>query len=459
MKIKITAFVCCLVILLSALSLPVAAEPEARPDTSGAVSVLLYHLDSDSIIYSQKATEKVYPAATVKIMVALTAIEYYRNTADGLDTKITVPANIQQASTGVTGIRMGLRGGEVLSAYDLLCGVVIRGANDAAYTLALAIDKSIDAFLVRMNQRARELGMSDTEYHNVSGLDHAPSTTAADLLILGKYAFENPTYMAIAGMPEYKIAATEQNDAHTLHTRNYLLSKKTFADYYYAPASGMNAGSTDKAGSCIVASARIDNQNYLCIVMGANQNESFLLARDLFEWVSSSYCYKTVFSGKNVLGEIAVTLADACDYVAVVADRDITCFVPNNISADALEICKEFYFNKLTAPVKAGMVVGEALIYLEGEHIGTVNLITANSLAKDHSSHFMRKVKHFLISPGFLLTVGIIILCATVYVLVIARIRYLRMVKQIMEIPEEDEQEHRSPKPPKLPPKNPKERH
>ena len=452
MKNRFLAILFILSFLLSALFFPTSAEPRERPDTSRAVNVLLYHLDSESVIYSQKADELIYPAATVKIMVSLTVIDYYSQTPEGLDTKIKIPTNIQYETTGITGIIMGLRAGEVLSVYDLLCGTVIRGANDAAYTLAISVDGSVDAFLDRMNQKAKQLGMKNTVYHNVSGLDTTPCTTANDLLLLCKYAFEQETYMQIAGMPEYKITATAENDQHTLLTRNYLLSKKTYADYYYAPATGMNAGSTEKAGYCIAASACINNQNYLCIVMGADQFGSFLLARDLFEWVSSSYRYQNVLSRKTVLGEIPVALADACDYVTAVADSDITRFMPIDADPSRIEIQTQMYFKELTAPVKAGMVVGEAMVFLDGECIGSVQLVTANALAKNHSNHFLRRVWRFLTSAEFLIILGCFILLAIVYVLIIARIRYQRMVKQIMEIPEEDEEDNFTPTA-KLPPK------
>ena len=185
---KIFAFLAAVLLLLSALVCPGAAEPVSRPDTSGAVSVLIYNLDSDSLVFSQNSDQLVFPCSTVKIMVALVAIEYFENTEQGLDTWLTVPAEVIRESKG---LNMELRRGEALTARDLIAGVVVAGANDAAYTLALAIDGSISSFLLRMEQKAKQFGMENTTFHNVSGLDTEPSTTADDLLKLGKRAFEN----------------------------------------------------------------------------------------------------------------------------------------------------------------------------------------------------------------------------------------------------------------------------
>jgi hypothetical protein len=192
--------------------------------------------------------------------------------------------------------------------------------------------------------------------------------------------------------------------------------------------------------------------------MGADRFENFTLAKDLLQWAGTCFGYKTVLLGKNVLAEIPVALADACDYVTVIADKDIVRFLSNHIGEQDIEVKTELYFDKLTAPVKAGMIVGEASVYLCGEYLDSVQLITANSLARDHSSHFMRKVKNFLVSPGFLLTLCVIFLCGVAYVLVMARVRYLRMVKQVMEIPEDEEYDRNSATP-KLPPQSKKEHH
>ena len=446
--------------LLSLATLPAAAVPTAEAPVSADVGyAAIINLENNLTLHeSRNADATIFPAATVKIMVALTVIEYFEQTPDKLETKIKVPAEVIRNSTGLT---MELRKDEELSVYDLLCGMIITGANDAAYTLALAVDGSMDAFLERMNRKADALGMKNTVYYNVSGLDHAPSTTANDLLILGKYAFENETYMELAGMTRHVIAETPEHAKRTLYTRNYLLSKQTYADYYYAPATGMNAGATDSAGYCIVASAEINNQSYLCIVMGADKFENFTLAKSLFEWGSTNHQYRTLLSTKDILAEIPVNLADACDYVTVVANKEVCLFLPKQSDEETIEIRTELYFDKLTAPVKADMIVGEADVYLNGDRIDSVQLVTVNALAKDHTSHLKRNVINFLVSPGFLLTVAIIALCGVVYVLVIARIRYLRMVKQVMELPDEDEKTSTPPTPPKLPPKSnkDKERH
>ena len=442
---KILAFLAAVLMVMSVFACPTLAEPASRPDTSGAVSVLIYNLDSDSLVFSQNGEKMVYPCATVKIMVALVAIEYFESTEEGLDTLITVPAEVIRESAG---LNMELRRGEVLSARDLIAGMVIAGANDAAYTLALAIDGEMSAFLERLNRKAEEMGMRNTVFYNVSGLDDKPSTTANDLLILGKAAFQNSYYMELAATTRYTVAKTEKHTERTLYTRNYLLSKQTYADYYYAPATGMNAGATEKAGYCIVASARIHNQNYLCIVMGAGQYESFKLAKSLFEWASDTHGYRIILSQKDVLGEIQVALGRGSDYITVVPKHELTHFMPMYLDIrESVKIETELFFEKLTAPVKAGLIVGQAKVYLEGKEVARVELITANSLSKDHSAHFSRRVRDFFFSPTFLWILAIALPLCIAYVLITARIRYLRMVKQIMEVPEPDEEDLPPPAP------------
>lgn len=454
MKTKITACILMAVLFLTCI-LPVSAEPLPRPDTSSAVSVLLYNLDCDTVVYRQDSEKKVFPASTVKIMVALLAIEHFAEEPAGFDTVLTVPHEVIRNSKG---LNMELRRGENIAVRDLIAGMVIAGANDAAYTLALAIDGSIDAFLDRMNRKAKALGMQNTVYYNVSGLDEKPCTTADDLLILSKVAYANRYYMELAATTRYKIAATNEHSARTLYTRNYLLSRQTYADYYYEPATGMNAGATESAGYCIVASARINNQNYLCIVMGAADYDSFRFAKSLFEWVSKTHGYRSVLSERNILAELPVALGGAADYVTVIAKNEVVCFMPTDTDlSTTLAIETEMYFDRLTAPVKAGLIVGCAKVYLEGAEIARVDLITSSSLSRDHSAHLARRIRNFLQSTGFLLTLVGIFVLGTAYVLVVARIRYLRMVKQIMEVPDEVDVPPSSG--PKLPSRSDKERH
>ncbi|MBE6638244.1 MAG: D-alanyl-D-alanine carboxypeptidase [Ruminococcaceae bacterium] len=437
MKNKLIVYLLVLAFLLSFFVFPTSAEPLSPPDTSGAVSVLVYNLDSDSLVFSHECDKLVYPASTVKIMVALIAIEYFSDSPDALETKITIPAEVIRESTGLS---MELRRNETLTAKDLLAGMIIAGANDAAYALALAIDGSIDTFISRMNRTANTLGMKDTVFYNVSGLDEAPSTTANDLLILAKKAFENPIYMELAGMARYTVDETSQHTQRTLYTRNYLLSKQTYADYYYEPATGMNAGATDNAGYCIVSSARINNENYLCIVMGAAKFENFKIAKAFFEWSSQAYGYRTVLSKTNILAEISVVLAGASDYITVIPKSDVSCYIPLYLDlSTAVAVETDMYFQKLTAPVKAGLIVGEAIVYVEGKEVARVELITASSLSRDHSEQFSRRLRNFLVSSGFLWTLAITFLCCVAYILIVARMRYLRIVKQIMEVPDEDD--------------------
>ena len=192
--------------------------------------------------------------------------------------------------------------------------------------------------------------------------------------------------------------------------------------------------------------------------MGASDYDSFRFAKSLFEWVSSTHGYRSVLSERNILAELPVALGGAADYVTVIAKNEVVCFMP--LDADlstALAIETDMYFDSLTAPVKAGLIVGSAKVYLDGVEIAQVDLVTASSLSRDHSAHLSRRIRNFLQSTGFLLTLVGILVVGTAYVLVVARIRYLRMVKQIMEVPDEEEIPPSSG--PKLPSRNDKERH
>ena len=174
--------------------------------------------------------------------------------------------------------------------------------------------------------------------------------------------------------------------------------------------------------------------------MGAPQFDNFRLAKALFEWVSITHGYRTVLSPTDILGEISIALGGNSDYITVIPKERITCFLPLDLDlSSSVAVQTEMYFTKLTAPVESGFIVGEAIVYLEGEEIARVDLVTSSSLARNHSAQLSRRIYKFMTSSGFLITMLFVLLFCIAYVLIKARIRYNRMVKQIMEVPQETE--------------------
>ena len=199
------------------------------------------------------------------------------------------------------------------------------------------------------------------------------------------------------------------------------------------------------------------DESYIAEVIEHRPTHSRLAGR-LIRWGFLNFSYEMLIRKNEPAGRLRVTDSAKADTVSLVAVQDLYTVV--NDKVDLTAVTRRVVTDKenLTAPVKAGMIVGQAEVYRQGKCIGSAYLVTSSALAKDHSAHLKRSALDFLTSTGFLLTVAIAIIIAIVYVLVIARIRYQRMVKQIMEVPDETEipPSHNHPQ---LPSRSDKEHH
>ena len=189
---KFANFLVIFSLLLTLFLSPVSAENvEYSIDFElNSRAVLLINLDTDTVVFDQEAESRMEPASLTKIMVALLVLE---NVPDLASTRIAVPDYIFDLLAGTNSSVSGLRKGEVLTAEQLLYCLMIPSGNDAALVFADYLGGgSISSFVEKMNQRAKELGMENTNFANPHGL-HDPShyTTAQDLATLVKYILQS----------------------------------------------------------------------------------------------------------------------------------------------------------------------------------------------------------------------------------------------------------------------------
>ncbi len=229
------------VCVLICLALPFSVSAEAPPQAVSSQAIVLYEPQSGRILYEKNADLPRPMASTTKLMTALIAAERLR-----ADSTVTVPAE----AVRVEGSSMGLRGGDVLTVRDLLAGLLLSSGNDAANTLAIWIDGSISAFAASMNQRAAELGMSDTVFVTPSGLDEGDHhSTARDMALLGAAVLQAPLLAELCASVSTTVHIN--GTAVTLRNHNRLLQ-------LYPDTVGLKTGYTQKSGKCLVSAATRD---------------------------------------------------------------------------------------------------------------------------------------------------------------------------------------------------------
>ncbi len=445
----ISAFLLLICSLLGGLSVysdtpePTLTQTPANDPLSNlnvASSALLYNIESDTLMYTKEQDKKVAPATTAKMMTALVALNILNNR---MEEEVTIPSVVMQNAVGT---HMELQTGEVIKIKELFHGLIMANANDAAYMLALVCCESIENFVVLMNQAAKEYGMENTNYVNVTGIDDDGAyTTAYDVMLMSKIAFNNEVYKEIAAKPTYTIPATNKKRARELHARNYMLSKLIYPNYYYKNANGLCAGSTEKGGYCISATAEIDNMNFIAVVMGAPGSYqegfyNFICARTLFDWGPSSFSYRTVITSDKIVGELKVDLAEEYDYVAVVTEGTLSKYLPNNMNLDeAVRYDIEIFQETLTAPVEDKQVVGSVTVYVEDEEVGTIALVTLRGLSLSRKDSTIRTVQLFFTNKTVLTVFGVIAISFVLGVLIYARYLYVKKRKIRVKAHTEDD--------------------
>lgn len=240
------------------------AESRQVPVLSAAASILADG-ESGQILLSDQSDTSRPMASTTKIMTALLTLER----ADLREWVVVTPNALIDGST------MGLWAGEVLTVEDLLWGLLLNSANDAAIALAEHMAGSEAEFVRWMNQRAAELGLANTHFTNAHGLD-APDhySSARDLWRLSETALGFPTFAKMVSTPAHVAAG------HQLWNRNLLLGS-------YSGADGVKTGTSDLAGQCLVATVTRDGHRALAVVLGSE--DRYQDAEALFDFYFTTY--------------------------------------------------------------------------------------------------------------------------------------------------------------------------
>ncbi len=242
-----------------------------------AKACIVMEASTGHVLFSYEADTQLYPASTTKIMTLLLALE-----RGGLDQEITIPAcaaDVPKDSSLVP-----VYEGEQMPFLDLLYGMMIRSGNDAANAVAELCAGSVDAFVARMNARARELGMTGTHFVNPHGY-HDPEhyTTARDLAILARQGLTDPTFCQIVTCLRYTLPATSQRSELVIENAYDIF--KPDSPYYIEGAAGVKSGYTSHAGFCYVGAAQRNGQTLIAVLLDApTRNRAWTDLKRLFAY-------------------------------------------------------------------------------------------------------------------------------------------------------------------------------
>lgn len=241
-----------------------------------AKSSIAVDMTSDKIMFEKNAYARLPIASITKLMTVTIVTD--ENDPTDIVTVSNYAANIE-------GSQMYLRAGEEITLENLLYGAIIHSANDAAVALAEHNAGSVEAFVEKMNAKAAELGLENTNFSNPIGLDDYNNYSSSyDIAVLAKHIYKNQFVRHAAKLKELEVKSTDGTYSHLLESTNALL------DNEYLNIKGLKTGKTDGAGLCLVAIAETTEGNEVITVV-LNSPDRFQETKVLVDWIFRAYSW------------------------------------------------------------------------------------------------------------------------------------------------------------------------
>lgn len=333
---------------------------------------IVYDRISKSMIIGKNEEVKSAMASTTKIMTTIVILEK----AD-LNEKVTVSAK----AGGTGGSRLGLKRGDKASVRDLLYGLMLRSGNDAAVALAEHVGGSVKGFAELMNEKAIELGLTNTHFVTPHGLDDANHyTTALELAKLTDYAMDNETFAKIVGTKSTTIYIN--NQSRQINNTNELLGVLN-------GVVGVKTGFTNNAGRCLVTETKRNNMDIITIVLGADTKKDRTKdSVNLIEYTFSKY--KMYNLEEQIIEEFNKWKNINEKRILIIKGKTSNPKLAlGAIEKATIPICDndkiEYSINALTeveAPVEQWNVMGTLTVKLNGEILENIDIVNVNEVQK-----------------------------------------------------------------------------
>ncbi len=336
--------------------LPVVSEIQVGVPLSNVKSAVLIDADSGKILFSENIDEKLPPASITKIMSLLLVMEAIENGQLTYETVLTC----SDTAAKLGGSQIWLEPGEQMTVSDLIKAVAVVSANDATVLLAEAVAGSEEGFVVLMNNKAKSLGMNNTNFINSTGLDAENHYSSAyDVALMSKELLKHKKII------EYTTIwmDTLRDSESQLVSTNKLVR-------FYDGCTGLKTGTTADAGYCLSASASREGLNLIAVAMGADTSANrFSACQKLLNFGFANYCNKEIKTDENLPETIAVKKGTKRSISVEKSENYYALIKKNQKEKIKTEVILP---ENVTAPVKKGDKIGELRILCDGEEIGVL---------------------------------------------------------------------------------------
>lgn len=371
MKHMIQRLICIFLSAILSLSVAFPTMASEKEDTISAPSAILMEASTGQVIYEKDPDSKRPPASVTKVMTLLLIFDALEEGKIKLEDEVTT----SEYAASMGGSQVFLEPGEIQTVDTLIKCISVASANDACVAMAEFICGSEEEFVSQMNKRAEGLGMKNTHFKNCNGLDtDGHVTTARDIALMSrelltKYPkihdyctiwMEDITHSTKKGTTEFGLSNTNKLIRH------------------YQYATGLKTGSTSKAKFCISATAEKDDMELIAVIMAAD--DSKLRNKDAITLLNYGFgkCQKYKEDRLEKINPVKVTRG--VEAQVNVAQKEVFSYV-DTTGADLSTIERKVTVKKqLKAPVKQGTKAGEVKYYLNGEEIGSIDVLTTEAI-------------------------------------------------------------------------------
>ena len=311
-----------------------------------AKSAIIIEASTGKVIFEKNSNEKLAMASMTKMMTLLLIMENIENGNLKWDEMITTSEN----ASSMGGSQIFLQTGEQMSVEDLVKGICIASGNDASVALAERIGGTEEEFVKMMNNRAKDLGLKNTNFVNAYGFDDDNHySTAYDMAMIAKELVKHKKILEYSGTYEDYLRKNTPNSLWLVNTNKLVR--------YYSGVDGLKTGFTDKAMYCLTSTAYKNNMRLITVVMG--EPSSTIRSSEtaaMLDYGFNTYQMDTILSKDKVLKKVKISMGEK-EYGEAVCKDDIN--ILNTKTGDKRKTSYKININNVSAPVKIGDKIGE----------------------------------------------------------------------------------------------------
>ena len=415
-------------VLIVVLALPVAAEGESGSlaDTAPALTApaaYVVNLDTNIVVYEKNSETQLSAASLTKMMTTLLLLENYQDQLDSIS--LTAPSYIydliwEQSTNASTA---DIRRGETQSLRNLLYAMLLPSGNEAAYIVADYMGGgSIDNFVAMMNDEAKAVGCTGTTFVDPCGLNPNNITTARDAYLILRALTAYDIFATVVATPTYDMGT---NDRYTtpgtyiIQTTDKLITNSSYHRDY---TKGGKTGSLGEWQNFAGWHSQ-DGESYISVLLNVpydadpeGMRPALVETANIMDWVFDTYTIAAALDPTQPITEVRVAYSTQADTVMLYPADNMMTLLPKEGGA----ALTEQVFNvpdQLPAPIKQGDVVGTVTLTIQGETIGTTDLIAGSDVSRNQLLYTLSRVSLFFSSTYFKVLVMITMLAVGVYLI------------------------------------------